>query len=97
MDHNLRPAWAAFPGSHMRHKVFVPESIKEPKEIILQAADTLFQRFVLSEGMFPLRIEIFDVAAGGEPLGEILVGLEFKDDGEDITAVFREIKDTKKP
>lgn len=92
MTDKLRPIWVTFPGSFIRHKVFVGPDEADPNRLILQSAESLFQRFTLDETKFPISIQLFESASGGEPLGEIVVGLEYKDNGEEITAVFTELR-----
>lgn len=100
-DIKLKTVWVWFQGSIFRHRAFVPDEIdlgtdEGIAQATVAAAEALYYRYAIDESRFPIRVELFDSAEAKEPIGAITVGYTLKDTGEDIVAVFAQVKDKAK-
>lgn len=79
----LRPVWASFYGSPIRHKIFVPEKVDigvDSGAFIAgrTAAEELYSRGSLPEGRFPVHFFLFRSVEDTEPANRVTVYMEVK-------------------
>jgi len=80
---NLKPVWASFPGSQIRHKVFVPDQVDigdDPGAFIAArtAAEMLYHRGTLGEERFPVEFVLFRDTQDTEPANRVRVDMDIR-------------------
>lgn len=79
----LKAVWASFPGSLIRHKVFVPHfwAITERAYAVhaaKSAAEALYHRGTLAQERFPVTIQIFTDPNDSEPVHTVTVDMDVR-------------------
>lgn len=79
----MKPVWASFPGSQIRHKVFVPEKVDINVDsgafiAARTAAEMLYHRGTLGEERFPVELALFRDIQDTEPANRVTVDMDIR-------------------